>query len=119
MRSIRNRERPRLAGPEPDPSGPAGPSRLDFVFCQARLAFASVVAYSRFNSTLLLLQGAESIGAYAWRFDDGLPLFTELPRRLILGNSEGIKRAGAVRPRPFFSLGWRNHYLIKRCCTIP
>jgi len=24
----------------------------------------------------------------------GLPLFTELPRRLILGNSEGIKEAG-------------------------
>src|SRR5215212_9557962 len=26
-----------------------------------------------------------------------LPLFTENPRRLILGNSEGMKRAGAVR----------------------
>src|SRR5215218_235129 len=57
--------------------------RLGFLCCQARLAFASVVAYSRFNSTLLLLQGAESIGAYAWRFDDGSPLFTELPRRVI------------------------------------
>src|SRR5215210_4731809 len=55
MRSIRNREGP----------------RLDYLFCQARLAFASVVAYSRVNSTLLLFQGAESIGAYAWRFVTG------------------------------------------------
>ena len=32
-----------------------------------------------------------------------LPLFTEMPRKIILGNSEGgegIKRAEAVRPRP-------------------
>jgi hypothetical protein len=28
-----------------------------------------------------------------------LPLFTDLPRALILGNSEGVRRAGAVRPR--------------------
>src|SRR5215212_2588681 len=91
MRSIGNREGP----------------RLDFLFCQARLAFASFVAYSRINSTLLLLQGAESIGAYAWRFDDGSPLFTscrvglfsetQFPVMSVLGNSEGMKRAGAVR----------------------
>ena len=31
---------------------------------------------------------------------DGLALFTGLPRALILGNSEGIKRAGADIPRP-------------------
>src|SRR5215211_7007562 len=86
VHEIDSEPRARLAGPEPDPSGPAEPSRLDFLFSQARLVFASVVAYSRFNSTLLLLQGAESIGAYTWRFDDGSPLFTELPRRLILGN---------------------------------
>ena len=43
--------------------------------------------YSRFNSTLLLLQGAESIGAYAWRFDDRSPLFTELPRAGLLENT--------------------------------
>jgi hypothetical protein len=29
-----------------------------------------------------------------------LPLFTELPRRGVLGNSEGMKRAGVVRPQP-------------------
>jgi hypothetical protein len=57
-------------------SQPLSGPRLDFLFRQARLAFASVVAYSRINSTLLPLQGAESIGAYAWRFDDGSPLFT-------------------------------------------
>src|SRR5215208_1450688 len=68
-------------------SEPRG-ARLDFVFCQARLAFASVVAYSRINSTLLLLQGAESIGAYAWRFDDGSPLFTGMPRIRVLGNRD-------------------------------
>jgi hypothetical protein len=87
-RSIRNRERP----------------RLDFVFCQARLAFASVVAYSRFNSTLLPLQGAESIGAYAWRFDDGSSLFIELPRRLILGNSRPQMRSLHVMLGG--SIGW-------------
>jgi hypothetical protein len=48
--------------------------------------------YSRFNSTLLPLQGAESIGAYAWRFDDRSPLFTELPRRDIPGNPYAARR---------------------------
>src|SRR5829696_5231747 len=51
-------------------SEPQG-ARLDFLFCQARLAFASVVAYSRINSTLLLLQGADTLCAYAWRFMTG------------------------------------------------
>jgi hypothetical protein len=33
-----------------------------------------------------------------------LPLFTELPRRGLLGNSEGIRRTGTVRPRPLLPL---------------
>src|SRR5215213_3576699 len=32
---------------------------------------------------------------------NNLPLFTQLPRRLILGNSRHTRRAGAVRLRPF------------------
>jgi hypothetical protein len=54
--------------------------------------------YSRFNSTLLPLQGAESIGAYAWHFADVSPLFTDNPRALIPGNRASGER-GSRKPR--------------------
>ena len=51
-----------------------------------------VLRLSRHLSRLLL----KGLGSYR-RLGAVLPLFTEFPRADILGNSEGIKRAGAIR----------------------
>ena len=51
--------------------------------------------------------------------DGGLPLFTESPRRLILGNPAGIRRAGAVRSHSDLvsnvSMGGAGEYYALRC----
>ena len=48
------------------------------------------------------------LGNQAVAVGDGLPLFTQLPLTLILGNSQGIghkKRAGTFAPSPLFFYG--------------
>jgi hypothetical protein len=42
----------------------------------------------------------KALGSISWCDQGRAPLFTELPRGGLLGNSGGTKRARAVRPRP-------------------